>query len=323
MNPSAWKAIKIARTISKSDPLLGYELEKNVRAAVINPGSEGHDKKFDRAITVLKSLRQELESAMDKMDGDLDAKEFASWFDNAAEAEEEELRRLLKDIRTSSSRTAGPKDWLKKMFKGKPEEQSEPSVQPSYRMDDSAQDDFVEGKRDWKEPGQYIEQETNSGQHGDEKRFLDDVDSLLKEIDIVKKKPSKSLVEKSLHFIKELITKGEDLVKSVSANPKVDLSEKPEAPAAPGAKKPAMSPADLDSTVSHYVDMLQSSLGDEKKLAKFLREFFHAVSPVVGEERGSLASGVAYPTGELIRAAHALPALRRVLMPVIASRLAR
>lgn len=325
MNPNAWRAIKIARVISKSDPILGYDLERAVRAAVINPGAESHDKKFDRAITVLKSLRQELEESLEKLDSDLDAREFSRWFDDAASAEEEELRRLLKDIRTSS-RIAGPKDWLKKIFNrgDKPEEapSDEPSgMTPTYKMDDAAQDEFVEGKREWEDPGHYVEKESK-----EEHAFLADVESLLQEIEIVKKKPSKPLVEKALHFVKELVSKGEHLLKGgFEKMPDVDLSEKPEKPEKPAApgKKPALSPESLESTVSHYADMLQSALGDEKKTTKFLRELFDAVSPVLDSGRASLAGSPSFPTGELVRVAHAFPALRRALLPVIASRVAR
>lgn len=314
MDQNSWKLIKIARAISKNDPLHGYDLEQSARRmiALINPGAKTFEQSVESLVTVLKSLKQELESASEKLSDDMDASEFAKFFDDAADAESEELRRLLKSMRAASIHVAGPMDWIRNKFK-KPEPEESTGLEPSYEMPDSAMNDFVEGDRNWEEPSHYIEKETSEN-----KEFFSDVESLLADIDAVKKKPSKELLDKSIHFIDHLITKGQELVKGVRDH----LKEKPakaevsdngmDSKSEPG---PAKLPAKL--TLQHYVDMLNDALGDEGQTVKALKGLFKEVGPALGmADRAKVSS-------TLIRTANRHTKLRPVILPYLKRTLGR
>jgi hypothetical protein len=96
---------------------------------------------------------------------------------------------------------------------------------------------------------------------------------------------------------------------------KVEVTEegmKPEKKAEPGK----MSPEKLDSTVTYYADLLKDSSGDEKSTVKYLKELFHAVKPLLQEDRASLAVKIS-AAAPIVRLAHARPDLRRHLLPII------
>ena len=335
MNSQAWRLVKIARRVAKSDPLLGYELEQNVRSyvALINPGAQSGKQKLESTVTVLKSLRQELEDIIKKMDSDEDAAEFAKFFDDEGAAEEEELRRLLKDIRSASTKLAGPKEWLKKLFspsKGKSKPADEDvNMSPSYDMGDSAVDDFVEGKSDWKDSSHYVQEESNENAE-----FGKQVKSILDGVEKARKEPSMSAVEKLIDQISKAVDFGERLLKgnykhqegpsdskSVSDKVKdIDDSEptKPEEPKAPESKDSKLTP-DMKKSIDQYVDAIQKSKGDEKKTIQYLQELFDEVKPAL-EYQSVFASAVSasgLSASQLVRFAHANPALRPALLPVL------
>lgn len=304
MDSNAWKMIKIARSVGRDNPLLGYELETAARqhAAVINPGASNFDKDLESMVTVLKSLKQELQGAFQKLEEgkwDADSDEFAKFFDDEASAEEEELRQILTRMKTAGSRTAGPKDWLKKMFKrdkkkAEPKGDDEPAgMQPSYTMDESTMDEFVEGKRDWADPGHYIEQEM-----AENKEFFGEAKGVLDKMKELRKKPSTGAIQALMKVIDKLIRQGGSILKGVRKHllepgAKVEITEEGLGEKKQPAKKEKLSPEKLENVVEHYADMLKESLGDEKKTLRFLRELFEAVKPMVGEDRAAIAARTA------------------------------
>lgn len=329
MNTPAWRLIKLARSISKRDPILGYELEQNVRhyVALINPGAESADEKLESTVTVLKSLRQELEDIVAKMDSDADAEEFAKFFDDEAAAEEEELRRLLKEVRSASTKVAGPLDWLKKKFKKSPPKADDSESGPSYEMSDSTMDDFVDGKGDWEDASHYVQEEAN-----EKKQFSDTVQKILSDVDAVRKKPSMPTLEKLIDQISKAVDFGENLMKGAfkhhsgpAESPSkavedienddgsidVDTSELD--------KKNSKITPELEQTIDQYVDALQDAKGDEKKTVQYLQELFDEVKPVLTYD--SLFAAAVAASGlrpaQIVRLAHSNPGLRPALLPVL------
>lgn len=321
MNAHTWKLIKIARRLAAHDPLLAYELEEGTRrlCAVINPEAKGFEQGVDSMVTVLKSLKGELEDVLKKMGDDPDAAEFAKFFDDQASAEEEELRRLLKQVRSASVRAAGPKDWLKGLFKGKKKPAEDEESKSTYQMDDSTMDEFVEGKRDWADPGHYVGEEK---QQNDE--FFGGVKKALSDMEAVRKKPSKGAVESLIKFVDKLIKSGGSLIGGLRQHlrdpgpgradmTQTDLGDKHRKQ--PGAPKKLEGDA-LAQAVDYYTDLLREKIGDDDATMKGLKEFFNAVG-LGKDERFELAS---VNVASLIRTAHACPELRKALIPVIKSK---
>ena len=317
MSLQIWKIVKVARKVARTNPLLGYELER-CAVAVINPEAKSFGQTLEGTVAVLKSLKQELEGALQKLEEgewDQDTAEFAKFFDDAAEAEAEELRQMLKRV----SSTAGVKDFFKGLFKGKKkkpaDEDDESTIKPSYQMDDSTMDEFVEGKKDWADPGHYVGEEVK-----EQKEFFGGVDKVVKDVEKARKEPSKSLVQGLLKEIGKLVRHGENMMKGVRKHllepgVKAEITEEGLKEKEP-SKKEKPSPEKLESTVAYYADLLKDTLGDEGKTIKLLKELFHAVGPAVEEERASLASRRTFASA-LIRIAHANPELRPRLLPVI------
>lgn len=318
MSRAVWRRVKLARQIGQYNPLLGYELERKA-VAVINPGARKWEQNLENSVTVLESLKEELEDALKMLDTE-DAKEFAKFFEDAAEAEEEELRQMLRKV----SSTAGIKDFFKKfkdVFKPtqkKLEEQVEDmqSNAPSYQMDESTMDEFIEGHREWADPGHYIEQEAkeNAG-------FFNGVEKILSEMEEARKKPNKRLIQDILKKVEVLIRKGKNLSKGIREHllepaPKVEITEEGVQPEKKGlGKKP--SPEALSLLVSQYGESLSEAAGDETKTVKLLKELYKQVEPFLQENRAELASSKTKAAAIFIRHAHAMPALRSRLLPII------
>jgi hypothetical protein len=315
MSRALWRQVRTARQVSKTNPLLGYELERRA-VAVINPGARKFEHNIDNTITVLEALKDELDDALKMLDTE-DAKEFAKFFEDAAEAEEEELRQMLRKV----SSVAGFKDFFnkfKEVFKPKKGEGEETKANdPSYQMDESTMDEFVEGKREWADPGHYVEQEAKQNAE-----FFGGVEKVLDEMDTARKKPNRKLIQDILKKVDILIKKGKSLSKGVRDHllepaPKVEVTEegmKPEKKTEPGKK---LTPAELDSKVTYYADLLKDSSGDEAKTVKYLKELFNAVKPMLHEDRAELASAKIRAASIFVRHAHAMPALRSRILPII------
>ena len=94
MSRALWRLVKTARDVGKLNPLLGYELERRA-ISVINPGARKFEQNLENTITILEALKDELDDALKMLDTE-DAKEFAKFFEDAAEAEEEEKKRHTK-----------------------------------------------------------------------------------------------------------------------------------------------------------------------------------------------------------------------------------
>jgi len=308
---AAWRIVRMARSIQRIDPLLGYELERSA-VSVINPGAKRFEQSLDSTIAVLESLEVELKTALKELETE-DAKEFAKFFEDATQAEEEELRRMLKKV----SSTAGFKDFFKKIFKSKkPAEEESEGMKPSYDMDESTMDEFIEGKREWTDPGHYIEQEAKQNAE-----FFTGVEKVLKDMETARKKPSKDLISAILKSVQRLIRHGRNLAKGIREHllepaPKVEITEEGKQEKTP-EKKGKLAPEKLENTVEHYTDMLKDSLGDEGKTLKYLKELFNAVGPMIEEERASLASVKSKLIPTLVQVAHAQPKTRSILLPYL------
>ena len=322
MNSNTWRLIRIAKRISREDPILGYDLEVAARkhGAVSNPGRSNFDKDLQSTVTILKSLKQELNGALEKLDSgklEEDTEEFSKFFKDEASAEQEELRQILKRVKAASSRTAGPKDFLKGLFKKKkaPKEESG-GMSPSYQMDDSTSDEFVEGKRDWMEPGQYVEHESKQN-----KEFFGKVNEVTDTVEKLRDKPTKGAIESLLKTIDWLISGGEKLLKGVREHLKTTMPEIGEEGSKEEKKSPLkrekLSPEKLEDVVGHYSELLKESSGDENKTIKFLKEFFDAVGPSIKDDRAALAATRKKLLPVLIRVAFTTPRVRPMFLPVI------
>ncbi len=317
-----WQTVKMARRIAKTDPMLGYELEQSA-VAVVNPGAKSFEKDLANTVSTLEGLEKELEAALDDIDS-MDAKEFAGWFDDAVEAEEEQLRQMLK----KASTTAGFKDFFKK-FKRKPKEEKkekppeakdDPDAkanEPSYQMDEQSMDEFVEGKKEWKDPGHYIEEETKEN-----KEFLKGVSDVLADMDKVRDKPSRDAVQDVLKRVKDLIGKGRAMMKGArehlkKPDTKVEITEEGREEGKPAGGKRKLAPEDLERLVDHYTDMLKESLGDPGKTVKYLKDLFRDVGPAIHEERAEIAAVRKKMAIMLVHLANMNYELRPRLLPVI------
>ena len=303
--------IRIARTLSESDPLLGLELEESVRTAIIRSNVETYSKHVERAVATLKSLKSTIEETMKEF-GDVDAEnmaDFASSFDDAAAAEIEALRTLMERVqaRSASSREAGPKDWLKGLFKKdkKPEQSKsweDSEMQPSYRMDDADIEDWIGGKKDW-DSSKSISEEA-----GEKDKFFGGVSDVVKMFDKLVKAPSKGAIDTMLKAINGLL----DLGKKIIGAPE----PKPAGPPKPQAKPEEIKTPKFDEVVSHYVDMLQENAGDPIKMKKYLKELFSKVKADVEDEKVSFASRrrAAVRLATFVRGN---PSYRAAILPVI------
>lgn len=323
----AQQLLAIAQELSESHPILALELERNVlassrRVSIINPGAQKFEQHVEKMVTVLKSMVQELNKGLKEIDSD-DASEFSKFFEDVVAAEEEQLRSILdktKSLKTAArlaARTAGPLDFVKNIFKKKEPKEDESKVMesPSYTMDDSTMDDFVEGKSDWADSSHYIEQEFKEN-----KEFFNGAADLLKQFDSAKKKPSRSVCEALKKSAERLTRLGENMLKVVRKHLlepalQVEITEDGMNSKKPAAHSDKMSPEKLENTVEHYVDMLKESLGDEKKTLKFLKELFSVLGPIVQDDRASIAAKKILPV--LVRIAHASQKARPVLIPII------
>ncbi len=327
MNPVD-NLLAIAHELADSDPLASITLERAILASIHisgqNPGAKKFEDQVGQMVAVLKSMSQDLSDGIQEFAGqEDDVALLVKFFTDVIEAEQQQLESLsekTKSLKTASrlmARTAGPLDFVKNLFKKKDPklDEDEGAVHPSYTMDDSTSDDFVEGKSDWPDASHFIEQEFNEN-----KEFFNGVDDILKQIDGARKKPSKKLMEVLKKRVDQLVRLGENLVKGIRKHllepaTKVEITDeglnsKP-APSGPGK----MSPEKLENTVHHYTDMLKESLGDEKKTLQFLKELFSAVGPLIEDDRASIAAKKILPV--LVRTAHSTPRSRLILMPVI------
>ncbi len=304
--------LRIASDIASTNPILAYELERSVKAlsrsAVINPGVEKFEDKVQRMMETVKGLQKELKFSLTGFET---AEEFSKFFSKAFD-EEQELRDLLQDVKPrAAAQTAGiwdkVKDKAKKIFKGDEPEEEEKGVTPSYHMDESHMDDFVSGKSEWADPEEYIQQE-----YHENKDFFGSAQNLLKDMDEVRKKPSKNLVQKMIGEIESILRLGEHILRGGGKKSEPKAAPKP-------SKKSEDSPKskDLDmSTVDHYVDMLKEHSGDAKKTLKLLKELFEQVKPSIEPERATISSRQAFSV--LVRVAQERPDLRSVLLPHLA-----
>lgn len=306
--------LRIASRLEATDPILAYELERNA-LAVINPGAQTFEKHVEDTVNVLKSLKEELEQADKQLDLD-DAKEFAKFFDDEAEAQVEDLRQQLKVgamILRLADDTAGVMDKVKGLFKKKEKKPDVEEKPAGYQMSEREQDEFVEGDRDWTDGGQKVEKESKEN-----KEFFEDAKSVQTLLDQVRDKPSRSMVRTIIQDLGDLIERGTKLMKgdrkvedSLShKDVVVDDDAKPAPKKGPDTKG-------LEGIVTRYSDLLNSIEGDDQKLVKTLKEFFNKVKPFIEEDRASLAANRRRILPLLIRTASSNPRIRPAILPVI------
>lgn len=326
MNEPAWKLIKIARGLASRDPLLAYELEASVRRlTVANPSAQTLEKEIESAVTVLKSMRQELELALAKLETDSDAEEFAKFFDDAAEAEVEELRRLLKG-RVSAAHMAGPKDWLKKLFKRKESPAEDEESKSTYNMSDADMDAFVQGDGDWKDPGHYVGEEAKENNE-----FFSGVKNLLGQFDKMKKEPSKDGATDLMKAVDTLVKGGEKLLGGTRKHQQAPEGEddpmdtlnqlertrgesKEEEDGVVDLSK-FVKKDDFASKAVGFAEQIRDAKGDEEKLKSIVKAMFEKLGPELGQAKAA-------SVGALVRMAHANPDLRPGLLLVIKKTLA-
>lgn len=324
--------IRIASSIRQDHPVLAHRLDRNVRhlvgdharVSVVNPGLTTFEEYVEQMVATLKSLAQELETALSDLD---DAKEFAKFFTDAL-AEEEELKELLdkskKLGKTASGRQAAFGDWFKdvlKYFRSENEEAEEAGLEPSYQIGEKAMDDFVEGSEEWADASYYIEQEFRENQD-----FWEGSEQVLADMEELRKDPTQEAVEGILDKVKRFIRFGENILSGVRKHvlepaAKIVLEDDEEPSGGEPSKGPGLK-LDLESTVDHYVDVLKRNLGDEAKTVSLLKELFKKVEPAIAEERGELGLAARLAAQRrvlpvLIRLAHSRPHTRPVLLPII------
>jgi septum formation inhibitor MinC len=320
VNQNLQNLLKISNEI---DPVLGESLRKNLinitkfkKISVVNPDVQKFEERLQTLVNSLKSVNKDIKKALDN----LDVEEIDEWFtkelDKINELDEAAERIEVSKFSSIASRiaeiedTAGIKDWVKNKFKKKPKaepksEESE-SMAPSYQMDESRMDDFVEGKDDWGDASAYIEAESR-----EKNELLGEIDNFLKEFKETEKgKPVRKNLEKLFEKSKGLIKRGEKFVKGFR-----DHLKEPGAWLPRDEEKSDAKPKNLKKTVEHYSDMLRENLGDEDKTIQSLREFFKAVGPMIKEEKQ--ASTTSSIIKQLSRKASEDPSLRKKLIPVI------
>jgi len=301
-NRNVVNLLRIASSIEASNPVLSRELER-LALSVINPGAKKFEDHVGDVVEILKDLKAELEKADKQLDTD-DAKEFANFFEDEAKAQTEDLRQMLKVgayILRMADDTAGVMDKVKGFFKKK-DKTADPDTkanEPSYQMDESEMDEFVDGKRDWSEPSQKIEKETKEN-----KEFFEDAKNVQQLLDKVRDKPSRSMVKTIISDLGDLIERGTALMKGKRKVEKV-----------PQADDVVKSNAeDAKDLVAKYAPMLEGASGAD--LMKALKDFFAEASPLLEAPRAAVGSRrELLPL--LVRTASANPSLRPVLLPVI------
>jgi predicted RNA-binding Zn-ribbon protein involved in translation (DUF1610 family) len=357
--PSKKKAasdlLSIASALHGSDPAAARALVAAVAAAgfrprfsVINPGVKTWEQHMDEMLSVLKSLDQELGSALTDYE---DADEFAKFFEDGI-SEEEELRKVLDRTKalgkvasrvSADEQTSGFKDFFKSMSKKlkRDKKSDDPSAVPSYQMDDKAMDDFVEGSRDWADASTYIEQE-----YSENREFFDGAKALLADMDDVRIEPTRDKIRAIRDRIPALIKRGQeilsgarkhlsDAVQLEDGDGPVNEDGKPvqlegEEPAAAPDTHGGQDPKHFQWTVKHYVDMLRESLDDPDKMKKYLKELYNEVGPQLkaassdpfayrGQAKHAAVRAAARRviTPVLVKIAQARPSTRPVLLPIL------
>lgn len=305
------------------------------RVSVTNPGVKGWEYYLDEMLHVLKSLDQELGSALTDYET---AEEFANFFEDGL-AEEDELRKILDSTKklgkvasrlSADDQTSGFKDFFKTMKKKflknndvSPEDAS--SVPAQYRLDEKAMDDFVEGSRDWLDASKYIEME-----FAENRDFFDGANALLRDMDEVRVEPTRDKIRAIRDRIPKLIKRGQDVLKGAREHlnaQTVDVEDPDAGDVNPEGKAldvegDAPPPADSHGqkdpkhfqwTVKHYVDMLGESLDDPAKMTKYLKELYNEVGP----QLKAASDARALLTPRLIKLAQVRPALRTVILPAV------
>ncbi len=348
--PSKKKAasnlLSIAASLVASDPAASRALVAAVAAAglrlsVVNPGVKTWEQHMDEMLSVLKSLDQELGSALSDYE---DADEFAKFFEDGI-SEEEELRKILdrtKSLGKVASRlaadeqTSGFKDFWKSMTKKlrKDQKDADPSVPTSFNMDDKAMDEFVDGSRDWLDASQYIAEE-----YRENRDFFDGAKALLSDMDDVRIDPTRDKIRAIRDRIPALIKRGQEILSGARDHLKtmvnlegedgpinedgkpVQLEE--DAPAPSPDTHGKQDPKHFQWTVKHYVDMLRESLDDPDKMTKYLKELYNEVGPQLKAASASLreerraAQRVITPV--LLKLAKSRPSTRAVILPILKS----
>jgi hypothetical protein len=290
MSLYARNILRIARGLSESDPLLAHELEESVRAimktsaartAVVNPGAKSFFSDVEKAVKQLEDIKSLLAETMRTYGytSRKELEEFASVFDDAAEAEIAALENSMAHARARitaavrrASRQAGPMDWLKGLFKGKKKpDADELEHQPSYKVDDAGIDKWLEGDAEW-DSAHGVNEELKEN-----KKFFSEVDSVLKLFNDVVKKPTKVSINALVKTVDRVLSLGRKIL-----NPQE-------------AKTPRLAPETaktphLEQTVQHYVDLLSKASGNVADTKKYLKELFHAVKADVQDERATLSS---------------------------------
>lgn len=323
--------LRVASQLEESDPILSYELAQSVRrfvgssvkVSIVNPGVQTFEEHIEHIVAVLKSISQELDSSLKDLD---DAKEFAKFFKDGL-AEEKELKELLNRSESlgkiASGRTSGFGDWFRgvtDLFKKENNESEEEGLVPSYTLDESTIDDFVDGSSEWTDASNYVEEE-----YRENKEFFSGVKDVLKELDELKKSPSQKMVQDLITKVKQFTKFGENMIKGVRKHllepaAKITIEDDDEKPQS--KDKGSSLKLDLEGTVGHYIDALKGALGDNKKTVSLLKELFSQVSPAVKEEMGEIGLAARVEARKrvlpmLIKLAYNSPSSRKVLVPII------
>ncbi len=311
------------------------------RLSVINPGVKTWEQHMDEMLSVLKSLDQELGSALSDYE---DADEFAKFFEDGI-SEEEELRKILDRTKAlgkvasrvaADEQTSGFKDFFKSMSKKlkKDKRSEDPSAAPSsYQMDDKTMDDFVEGSREWTDASHYIEEEFRENRD-----FFDGAKALLADMDDVRIEPTRDKIRAIRDRIPALIKRGQEIlsgardhlqtmVKPVDledGSEDVLMNEDGSAAEAPSPDTHGtQDPKHFQWTVKHYVDMLRESLDDPDKMTKYLKELYNEVGPQLKAASADLqatrAAARRVITPVLVRLAKVRPSTRAVILPILKS----
>lgn len=308
MNPYLYNLKKIARDLSVTNPVLAKKLDEQIKLAITNPGRQTIEDHVEKSISILKSIKSTLESTL-KDYGDLDEenlKDFASAFDNAADAEIEALQNVLAKVQANhAASVAGPKDWLKGLFKNKKKNEEPSGMEPSYRMKESDIDDFVEGKSEW-DSAKMISDEAKSNRN-----FFSGVSDVIAMFKKLVEKPTKAAIDTMIKAIDKLISTGKSMLKQEK---KVEPKKTP-APPKPKSDTSIKTP-DFENKVNHYVDMLKENIDNPVKVKKYLKEFFDTMKADVEDERVSFAARKV-ATARVVRLAAKFPSLKSELSKTV------
>jgi hypothetical protein len=310
MESSLKKLIEISRQIECHDPILAYDLTRNLHGrviSVVNPSPRNISHEIHGIVDALEAAKGDLEKVVNDYDT---AEEFADIMIEGWDAEEE-LKKLVDEAWTP--KTAGVWDKVKGLFNKK---EQDPSSEDTYSMGEEDVDAFVEGKSDWEEPSKYIEKETV-----DQKDFFKSSKLILDDIQYVRQQAEEGTLDR--FSLKDLL---ED-VKALIARGKALLPKKP-SPKMP-APKNEKGNVKLD-VVNHYIDMIQSDGDDRDAVIGHLKHLFQEVGPSLGLiEKAQIAAepvvaGQPSKRGlvqvsSLIKISHAIPSLRKKFLPIIAA----